>query len=285
MSGRIDKLKRRAGAVARRLRRTSTTGQGGVADRVIRAAGSPAPLPIGHRGNPATDPENSLASFRTAVKLGAKVIETDIRLSKDGVLFVSHDDNLTKRLGVPLVIAETNAAELDAVRLVNGEKLPRLEDVLKELGRRVVWNLHFKKKEAPERSAVRGRALLALLQRHGLMGQVILSYSSLGNSRLMHKMAPHLPQVTISHLGGVELIERVNKAPAYMRIVSIELRKADDEVRAAIHARGMKMAVYSARTPEAMDKVLPKRPDMIFVDDVSMARQRIARYQSTGASK
>ena len=41
-------------------------------------------LKVGHRGARAYETENTLASFGTAIKLGANAIELDIRQSGDG---------------------------------------------------------------------------------------------------------------------------------------------------------------------------------------------------------
>lgn len=48
------------------------------------------PQAIAHRGYKAAFPENSMAAFRSAVEIGAHAIETDLHLSKDGVVVLSH---------------------------------------------------------------------------------------------------------------------------------------------------------------------------------------------------
>jgi hypothetical protein len=48
------------------------------------------PQAIAHRGYKAVHPENTMASFRGAVEIGANAIETDIHLSKDGEVVLSH---------------------------------------------------------------------------------------------------------------------------------------------------------------------------------------------------
>ena len=59
------------------------------------------PLVIGHRGAPAHLPENTLASFRLAARLGADALEADLVMSRDGVLVVSHDPELSRTTDVP----------------------------------------------------------------------------------------------------------------------------------------------------------------------------------------
>jgi glycerophosphoryl diester phosphodiesterase len=48
------------------------------------------PQAIAHRGYMAKFPENTMASLRGAVEAGAEGLETDIHLTKDGVVVLSH---------------------------------------------------------------------------------------------------------------------------------------------------------------------------------------------------
>jgi glycerophosphoryl diester phosphodiesterase len=53
------------------------------------------PVVIGHRGAPAYRPEHTVASYDLAIDLGAEVIEPDIVVSRDGVLVVRHESELS----------------------------------------------------------------------------------------------------------------------------------------------------------------------------------------------
>lgn len=53
-------------------------------------------LIAGHRGNPSEFPENTMASFQSAVEIGVDMIETDIHLTKDGVLVLIHDNDVDR---------------------------------------------------------------------------------------------------------------------------------------------------------------------------------------------
>ncbi|VDI66021.1 Hypothetical predicted protein [Mytilus galloprovincialis] len=55
---------------------------------------------IGHRGAPALAPENTLISFQTAMNYNVYGIETDIRLSYDGVPFVFHDSTFRRTTNI-----------------------------------------------------------------------------------------------------------------------------------------------------------------------------------------
>jgi glycerophosphoryl diester phosphodiesterase len=51
---------------------------------------------IGHRGNAAHAPENTLESFRQAVEIGVDALEMDVRLTADGHVVVIHDSTLDR---------------------------------------------------------------------------------------------------------------------------------------------------------------------------------------------
>jgi len=52
----------------------------------------------GHRGARGLAPENTLAAFRTAIDIGVTTLETDLALTADDVLVLSHDPALNRAL-------------------------------------------------------------------------------------------------------------------------------------------------------------------------------------------
>ena len=51
---------------------------------------------VAHRGAMGYAPENTLASFRKAIALGATMIELDVHLTKDHEVVVIHDSDLVR---------------------------------------------------------------------------------------------------------------------------------------------------------------------------------------------
>jgi glycerophosphoryl diester phosphodiesterase len=73
-----------------------------------------APLAFAHRGGAGGAPENTLPAFATAIALGYRYLETDVHLTRDGVLVAFHDarlDRVTDRSGA---IAELGIADVEA---------------------------------------------------------------------------------------------------------------------------------------------------------------------------
>ena len=53
-------------------------------------SGNRKPQAIAHRGYKAKFPENTMGAFKGAVHVGAEGLETDLHLSRDGVVVLSH---------------------------------------------------------------------------------------------------------------------------------------------------------------------------------------------------
>lgn len=82
-------------------------------------------------------PGNSMAAYRRAWELGADAIEADIRVSRDGVPFMIHDDAITlyeSILCAGKVISESDASEIDGCLL-----LPSLTETIPSFDEFVTW--------------------------------------------------------------------------------------------------------------------------------------------------
>lgn len=53
------------------------------------------PQAIAHRGYKASHPENTMGAFRGAVACGAHALETDVHITKDEVVVLSHVSSAT----------------------------------------------------------------------------------------------------------------------------------------------------------------------------------------------
>lgn len=74
---------------------------------------------IGHRGFSAKHPDNTEASFLGAIANGSGGIETDVRITKDGVFVVNHNDEAKFADGTELLVAEATYEELSQKPLLN----------------------------------------------------------------------------------------------------------------------------------------------------------------------
>lgn len=171
---------------------------------------------IAHRGASAHAPENTIASFETAVDLGAEEVELDVRLSADGQIVAFHDDRLDRK--TPLegrvrhydaqVLERTDlapwfgrrprsemersldeASTIDPSRPSEGETcIPRLETVFDRLGDRVRYHVEIKGWDD-----LLPLEILRTVDAHGLRDRVTLTSFSKRPLVEIRKLDPDLP--------------------------------------------------------------------------------------------
>ena len=129
-----------------------------------------------HRGARDTHPENTLAAFREAVRLGAHMIEFDVRLTKDGDPVVIHDptvDDTTNGSGRVTSMTLAELRRLDAGSWkgpqFKGERVPSLDEVLEMMPQNIWLNVHVKG------YATLGEKTARALVAHGRVHQAFLA--------------------------------------------------------------------------------------------------------------
>ncbi len=86
--------------------------------------------PIAHRGlHSGRIAENSLKAFSLAVEKGYG-IEFDVHLTSDNELVVIHDFNTQRLCNASLEIEKSTLKDLKSLTLVDGQKIPTLDEVL-----------------------------------------------------------------------------------------------------------------------------------------------------------
>lgn len=70
------------------------------------------PIAMAHRGSMLLWPENTMTAFQGAVDLGYRYLETDLQISRDGVLVTFHDDTLDRTTNGSGQVSDYELAEL-----------------------------------------------------------------------------------------------------------------------------------------------------------------------------
>lgn len=86
---------------------------------------------VGHRGDPTKYPEETIQSDDSAFRSGADYVELDLHLSKDGVLVVSHDDDLFRVTHIHAIVSQNNFSALHRLQYDNGEHVLSLSQLFK----------------------------------------------------------------------------------------------------------------------------------------------------------
>lgn len=109
-----------------------------------------------HRGLCAKYPENTMEAFRAAVEVGVDQIETDVRITKDGVLVLIHDETVDRTTNGSGKVCEMTYAELLALdagikksECFAGAKIPMLTELLELVKEHPAMTLDLELKEYP----------------------------------------------------------------------------------------------------------------------------------------
>ena len=85
-----------------------------------------------HRGSrfEYPDNENTMLAFRDSYKRGARGFETDVRMTKDGDLILSHDESLYRTCGVDLQTEDLTTKECLKIKTKGGEPLALCQELV-----------------------------------------------------------------------------------------------------------------------------------------------------------
>lgn len=167
---------------------------------------------IPDRGGKAEFPENTIRAFQECIKLGAKTLELDVQVTKDGVVVAYHPGDLSANTNGNGRISDYSYAdikELDAACLfrkndhfpyrAQGNKIPTLEEVIKAFPDiKLVLDL----KSLPADTLV--KAIADILDKHKAWDRVI--FYSISDSHLDY-LKVNYPQTKIFISRGLTLEE------------------------------------------------------------------------------
>jgi len=88
------------------------------------------PIILAHRGGAHEFEENTMEGFRACYERGIRGFETDVRMTKDGVLVILHDDSLDRTHNATGAVEHRTAAELRDVVTKKGQKMLFLDELL-----------------------------------------------------------------------------------------------------------------------------------------------------------
>jgi glycerophosphoryl diester phosphodiesterase len=169
-------------------------------------------LVIAHRGNSSAAPENTFASFESAIAVGATIVECDVQMTADGHIVVIHDptlDRTSEQKGDvrALTLADVRAADVSCPKLFGDrfsrQQVPTLAELFALVKGRARVMLEIKKESSQAESDVFERKIAAEIVKSGLRispdmetDVAILSFST----TVLERLAAILPDAPRGHL-------------------------------------------------------------------------------------
>lgn len=244
------------------------------------------PQVIAHRGFHATDGScrNSMASLEKAQQLGIYGSECDINMTSDGVLLVLHggkhpDKNVLKDNPEikPVDIQKHTAAEVQAIKLENGETVPTFDQYLAQVRKdpKTKLIIEIKSHATPARETEVVQATVAKVAEYGLQDAVEYIAFRPWVCFELKRLAPEGTQ--IAYLNG-------DYTPEYVEGMGISgidysykvlMNKKKTKYIKQCHKRGLKVNIWTVNTEEDIRWAIENGVDFITTDDPQLAMRLI----------
>jgi len=224
-------------------------------------------LYFGHRGERYSAPENSISSYKTAINIGLKAIELDIRLTKDGKIICSHNIDLERETTGSGFICERTFAELSNVKTGRTfpkrkqDKIPLLEEVIEKLSDNTLINIEVKTDSIFDLTTT--KALIRLIKKGKIRQKIIISSFNPIVVRYIKMKFKRIPTAFIyehaKHFKGV-FISRAD-------CLHPDAEFVDDRLISFCDKRNMSINVWTVNNPYSRDWLIEKGINGIITDN------------------
>ncbi len=217
-----------------------------------------------HRGAPTYCPENTFLSFYTGMYMGANGIETDIQVTKDGVLVLFHDDTLNRVCGVDGSVRDYTFDQLQTFFVKKDglvDKIPAFEDFLAHFAYRdITFAIELK-----ELSGTNAHKEVAdLIFKYGVEKKTVVTSFRFDYIKAIKEYAPTLRVGFLAEKGDVAVIDKLiaMEADEYCPIGE----DITPENVAKWHRLGLNVRAWSAFNEEIMKNIYHSLADGMTVN-------------------
>lgn len=230
------------------------------------------PKVIAHRGfwDAPGSAQNSIRALAKADSIGCWGSEFDVWMTADDKLVVNHDASFKG-----LTIETSQAADVTALTLSNGEHLPLLDDYLKAFAERpgikVVCELKVHTDKRREAKAV--KKVLKLMKRHKLTDRAVYITFSPEATREFVKHAPKGTEVY--YLNGNWTPQQLKDEGCAGLDYSLAVMKKHPEWIEQCHNLGLKVNIWTVNRRDDLQWCIDHGADFITTNDPLLLQQMI----------
>jgi glycerophosphoryl diester phosphodiesterase len=239
----------------------------------------------GHRGARGEAPENTLAGFAYARRIGVEGFELDVRRAADGELVVIHDETVDRTTTATGRVAELTAVQLAALdaRAAFPEwpgspepvGVPRLVEVLDAFPHLPAWQIEVKHDTPAALEEVCAR-LVGLIEARDLAARAVVASFDAVALQIMRRLAPYLPRAFIGRYDDpADLQTALNLGCAG---ACIPHRTSHKETVQAAQASGLAVTGWLGNSKAELQLLLDWGVDSITTDYPSLAIPVLRRH-------
>lgn len=226
-----------------------------------------------HRGASATHPENTLAAFREAVRVGAHQIELDVYLTDHGDLVVIHDSTVDRTTDGSGDIRRMTLAEIKQLDaggwkhpMFAGERIPTLDEVLSMMPHNIWLNLHLKG------GRQLGAAVARKVRDHGRAYQAFLAAGA-GAAAGAREVLPEILICNMNRQSDVNLYvdQTIERGDAFIQFFK---NAGTLEQMQRLKMAGVTVNLCCTNVPDMLAGLFSAGVDFVLVDDLHRMMQR-----------
>ncbi|HPI72899.1 MAG TPA: glycerophosphodiester phosphodiesterase family protein [bacterium] len=232
-----------------------------------------------HRGASGWTPENTLAAFSKAIELGSDYSELDVRLSRDGVVVLSHDDSLRRTTGQPGAVWDYTVEELKTFDAgawfgpeFTGEKIPTLQEVMRLVKGKMKLNIEVKiTREEPQVA----EKVIEVIRQEGFDKECMITSFDQATVEKVIELAPDLP-------AGLIFSETV-KTDVFAGpwpILSVRYSAVNKEFVAKARKAGKQIHVWTVNDEQKMRELIALKVDGIITNYPDRLHKVLAESRS-----
>lgn len=243
----------------------------------------PRPILLAHRGDLAHAPENTLPAFAQAIEKGADGIELDAKLTSDGRVIVFHDttvDRTTDGTGRLASFTFDDIRKLDAGswfhQKFSGTQVPLLDEVFEATGKKKLINIELTNYASPRDGLV--DRVCDLIQRHNNQEQILFSSFFGSNLRRAAQLLPEVPRGLLA-MPGLAGIWARSFGFMFGEYTALHphISNVDRQQVQRVHRLNRRVHVWTANTPDEIQRLRDWEVDAIFTDDPQTAIRVLGR--------
>lgn len=206
-----------------------------------------------HRGASSTHPENTLAAFDEAARLGAHMIEFDVRRTADGRFVIMHDAKVDRTTNGTGEICNLTFEEIRSLDAGDGQKVPTLDEAT-GYAKHLILNIHAYPQVDGDSEAI-ADALMSEFRKNDMYDQAFVAST---DAPLLHRLRTTEKRIRLCPLLREKYPDYVARA---MKLSPCEvLQPFNDLVTPELvqeaHGHGLKVNPYFADDEDEMRRLI-----------------------------
>ncbi|WP_187291055.1 glycerophosphodiester phosphodiesterase [Clostridium novyi] len=217
-----------------------------------------------HRGNVERAPENTLASVREAIKANADFAEIDVVESKDGEIFLCHDINLKKNIGIDKEAWQLNYDDIkdynnkvNPTRTYEDKKMPLLTHCIDLAKGKIKLNIEIKA-SPNEKDIV--KKVVDIIKEHNFEKGCVITSLDYETIQEVKRLDPKIKVGYIMFLAKGD-IEKLN-----VDFYSMEESLVSPDTVYIAHSMGREVHVWTVNNINNMKRFIDMGVDNIITD-------------------